>query len=189
MILNLLRYAVFIIFCAASLVALAAWLLRTKRVSPFGTFGKMLRSLSEPVLRPVEVRIVRMGGRPGSAGWWLVIGAAVVGVLIITLAQWLVTAFASSESAWRSGPRGVVSLLVEVAYRVLVFALIVRVVGSWFGAFRYSRWTSPAYRLTDWIVEPLRRVLPPFGPLDWTPLAAWVLLWIAQALLQRLLFF
>lgn len=189
MILNLLRYTVFVVFCVACLVALASWLVRTKRVSPFGPLGRTLRNLSERVLRPVEVKVVQLGGRPGSAGWWLVISTAVLGVLLITLAQWFITAFANTESAWRSGPRGVVSLLLITVYRVLVFALIVRVVGSWFGAFRYSWWAGPAYRLTDWIVEPLRRVLPPFGPFDWTPLAAWLVLWVVHALLQRLLFF
>jgi uncharacterized protein YggT (Ycf19 family) len=34
--------------------------------------------------------------------------------------------------------------------------------------------------LTEWILEPLRRVLPPFGPLDLSPLVAYLLLWVAQ---------
>lgn len=189
MLFTVLRYLVFAVFCCACLVALASWLLRTKRVTPFGTVGKTLRNLSEPVLRPVEIRVVRMGGRPGSAGWWLVIGVAVAGVILISLAQWLTAAVLDTTAAWRSGPRGLVSLLVDLTYTVLVVALVIRVLGSWIGAFRYSWWAGPAYRLTDWFVEPIRRVLPPFGALDWSPLAAWVALWIARALIQRILYF
>jgi YggT family protein len=72
---------------------------------------------------------------------------------------------------------------VSLAYSILVIALIVRVVGSWLGVFRYTWWMRPAYILTDWLVEPLRRVLPQFGPFDWSPLAALVALWILKAIL------
>jgi len=66
---------------------------------------------------------------------------------------------------------------------VLVVALFVRVLGSWFGLFRYARGLRAVYRLTDWVVEPLRRVLPPAAGFDWSPLAAWVVLWLLRQLL------
>src|SRR3989475_7495249 len=64
-------------------------------------------------------------------------------------------------------------LAVVVAYRILVAALVVRVIAGWFGYFRYTRWIRPAYALTDWLVEPIRRVLPIAGGFDWSPPAAW----------------
>jgi YggT family protein len=70
---------------------------------------------------------------------------------------------------------------------VLFIALVVRVLGVWFGAFRYSRWMRPAYALTDWLVEPLRRMLPPFGMFDMSPLVAWLVLWVIQGLLLSLI--
>jgi len=41
----------------------------------------------------------------------------------------------------------------------------------------------PAYVLTDWVVEPIRRVLPPAGGFDWSPLAAWLALWVLKRVL------
>ncbi|HLZ46338.1 MAG TPA: YggT family protein, partial [Gemmatimonadales bacterium] len=61
------------------------------------------------------------------------------------------------------------------------------VIASWFGQFRYSRWIRPAYFLTDWLVEPLRRIVPPLGGLDLTPLVALVLLSLARRLLLSFL--
>ena len=52
---------------------------------------------------------------------------------------------------------------------------------------RYSRWLRPAYWLTDWVVEPLRRVLPPFGMFDLSPLAAIFVLWILRAVIFAIL--
>ena len=170
--------------CAiAVLVAIAGWLVRTRRVSPFSSTGRLLRSLSEPVLRRVESPVVRAGGSPAHAGWWLVIGTAVVAVLCLSALEWVIQIAAQVIGAAAGGPRGLLLLAVSVAYDVLVVALFVRVLGSWFGLFRYARGLRAVYRLTDWVVEPLRRVLPPAAGFDWSPLAAWVVLWLLRQLL------
>jgi YggT family protein len=177
------RWLVFSVFCASLVVSLASWLVRTRRVAPFGALSRGLRSLSDPVLRPIEARVVRSGGNPANAGWWLVIGVAVVGVLLLSLLDWVAGIMVELAGAAGGGPRAVLRLGVVVAYNVLFIALLVRVFGSWFGAFRYSRWMRPAYALTDWLVEPLRRLLPPMGMFDLSPIAAWFVLWVLEQLL------
>src|SRR2546421_8458997 len=84
-----LRYLVFAAFAASVLVALASWLVRTRRISPFGALGRTLRTASDPLIRPIETRLVRAGGNPVHAGWWLVVAVAGAGVLLITLWDWL----------------------------------------------------------------------------------------------------
>jgi len=178
-----LRYVVFAAFAASALVALASWLVRTRRISPFGALGRTLRSASDPLIRPVETRLVRAGGNPAHAGWWLVVAVAAAGVLLVTLGNWLVETAYGVAGAFSAGPRAAIALAVVVAYKIIVVALVVRVLASWLGYFRYSRWLRPAYALTDWVVEPIRRVLPPTGGLDWSPLAAWLALWVLERLL------
>ncbi|PYP06182.1 MAG: hypothetical protein DMD27_05125 [Gemmatimonadetes bacterium] len=178
-----LRYVVFAAFAASALVALASWLVRTRRISPFGALGRTLRSASDPLIRPVETRLVRAGGNPAHAGWWLVVAVAAAGVLLVTLGNWLVETAYGVAGAFSAGPRAAIALAVVVAYKIIVVALGVRVLASWLGFFRYSRWLRPAYALTDWVVEPIRRVLPPTGGLDWSPLAAWLALWVLERLL------
>jgi len=178
-----LRYVVFAAFAASALVAFASWLVRTRRISPFGALGRTLRSASDPLIRPVETRLVRAGGNPAHAGWWLVVGVAAAGVLLVTLGNWLVETAYGVAGAFSAGPRAAIALAVVVAYKIIVVALVVRVLASWLGYFRYSRWLRPAYALTDWVVEPIRRVLPPTGGLDWSPLAAWLALWVLERLL------
>src|SRR5207245_1695255 len=82
-----LRYLVFAAFAASVLVALASWLVRTRRISPFGPLGRTLRAASDPLIRPIEARLVRAGGNPVHAGWWLAVAVAVAGS---PLAAWLV---------------------------------------------------------------------------------------------------
>ncbi|HXF95534.1 MAG TPA: hypothetical protein VNI61_05480, partial [Gemmatimonadales bacterium] len=88
--LTLIRYAVFGAFLLAAAAATASWLVRTRRISPFTPLGRGLKSLSDPLLKPVEARVYRAGGNPVNAGWWLVIGVAVLGVVALSVLQWLV---------------------------------------------------------------------------------------------------
>lgn len=184
---TVVRYLIFAVVALSALVALGSWLVRTRRVSPFSALGRGLRSSTDSVLRPLERRIVRMGGNPAHAGGWLVVITAVAGIVLVSLFGWLMTTFESARAAAVSGPRATISLILDLAYRIVIFALLVRVIASWFGLGRYSRWIRPAYILTDWIVEPLRRVVPSLGAIDITPLVAWFALWLARQMLYSLL--
>jgi len=185
---TLARYAVVAVFTLSVVIAFAAWLVRARRVSPFGALGRALRAASDPLIRPVEARLVRLGGNPVNAGWWLVVVVAVGGVVLLSLLDWAVGIFSGISAAAGGGPRAVLAFLIGALYSVLFAALLLRVIGSWFGLFRYSRWMRPAYALTDWLVEPIRRLLPPMGALDWSPLVAWLVLWLLKQLLLNVVF-
>jgi len=128
-----IRYLVFAAFAASVLLALASWLVRTRRVSPFGALGRTLRTASEPLIRPVETRLVRAGGNPVHAGWWLVVAVAAAGVLLITLWNWLVETAFGVAAAYTAGPRVMIAFAIDFVYRILVVAIWVRVIAGWFG--------------------------------------------------------
>lgn len=182
-----LRYVVLGLVALAALAALGSWLVRTRRISPFGVLGRTLRSATDPIMRPVERRLVRMGGNPVHAGGWLIVITAIAGIVLLSVIGWLIQTFAAVQLAATSGPRHTFALIVELLYRILMYALIVRVIASWFGLFRYSKWIRPAYILTDWIVEPLRRIVPPLGAMDLSPLVAWLALWFLKRILLTML--
>ena len=60
--------------------------------------------------------------------------------------------------------------------RLTRLALLVRVISSWFGISPYRPWMRPVMALTDWLIEPIRRILPPLGMIDFSPLVAWLAL-------------
>ncbi len=176
-----IRYVVFGVFLLAVVLAVLSWLVRARRISPFSAVGRAMRQMTDPLLHPVERLVVRRGGNPVAAGWWLVILVAVIGVLVVSLAQWLVDAYQEILSATQLGPRAVVAVIVNVVYYILIAALFIRVIGSWLGVFRYTFWMRPMYWLTDWIVEPIRRILPSMGQFDFSPFVAWILLLALRA--------
>jgi YggT family protein len=181
-IVTVVRYAVFAALCLAALAATGRWLVYSQKVSPFSALGRFLKKTSDPVLVPVEKRVVRYGGLPSHAGWWLIVGTAVIGVLLIWVTRGVIGTLYELRDAMASGGFGLIRYLLSAACDLLMIALIVRVVGSWIGAFRYSRWMRPAYFLTDWLVGPIAKVMPTYGGLDWSPFVAFLILWIVKAI-------
>jgi YggT family protein len=175
-----LRYAV---LAAAGIVALggvAALAVQSRALNPFGRAARAIRRLTDPVLLPIERRILRSGGNPQAAPWWLIGLAVVGGILVITVVEWLVTQVVTVLAAADVGPRPLVRLTVNWAFNLVMIALIVRIIGSWIGASRYTRWMRPFVFLTEWLLAPLRRIVPPIGLFDVTPLVAWILLQLAR---------
>jgi YggT family protein len=181
-VLMLVRYLVFAAAVACTAIAVGSWALRTRRLNPFGRTGRLVRRISEPVLDPIESMLLRQGGNPENAEVWLVGIAVVGGLLVVTVANWVVALVIRTSGAAAAGPRGVLHLIIYYASQLVLLALIARIIGSWFGVGRYNRWMRPAYKLTDWIVEPLRRVIPPFGMFDFTPLIAWILILVVRGI-------
>jgi YggT family protein len=167
-------------------VALTRWAVLHKHLQPFGPWARFVRRLSDPLLAPIEQRLVRAGRNPQDAIWWLLGIVVVAGLLLMSLSNWLVGAWFLAERAFTQGPRGWAWLAITAAYNVLVIALFVRIIGSWFGVDRHRKWIRPAYVITDWLINPIRRILPPMGLFDFSPLLAWLLLVILRNLLLRI---
>ena len=183
----LLRYAVLAAAAAAVLGAFGAMAVQARLVNPFGALARAIRALTDPLLTPIERRILRTGGNPQSAPWWLVAIAVAGGIVLITAVEWAAGQAASLAAAANLGPGYAVRLAVYWAFNAVILALVVRVMGSWIGASRYTPWMRPFVFLTEWLLAPLRRIVPPLGMFDLTPLIAWFVLqlvrdWVVRAL-------
>jgi len=183
----MLRWAVLAVVAVVAGGACAAMAVQRRLISPFGRTARAVRRVTDPLLVPIEHRMRRAGANPQSAPWWLIGIALVGGILAISIAEWLLGLAATVGAAAASGPRYVVALVVDLAFNLLMLALIVRVIGSWFGATRWTPWMRPFHAATEWMLAPLRRVLPSFGPIDVSPLVAWLLLSLLRSFVLRAL--
>ncbi len=181
------RGLVVAVFAYAVVVAATHWAVRSRRLNPFGGWARFVRRISEPVLRPLERRILRAGGSPSDAPLWLLGIALVGGLVLISLMRWAIGFTYELGALAQAGPRDWLIAAVSWVFRILMIALLVRVIGSWFSVSPYAKWMRPFIMLTEWLLEPLRRLLPPFGPLDLSPMVAYLLLWIAQQAVMRAL--
>jgi YggT family protein len=181
------RTLVIVALVYASVVALTHWAVRGRRIDPFGAWPRFMRKLSDPVLQPLERRILRAGGNPQNAPLWLlgiVIGG---GLLLLSLTGWLIGTAATLTMVAHGGPRLWIRMLIGALFTLLMAAILIRVIGSWLGIGPYNRWMRPFYALTNWLIDPIRRILPPFGMIDFSPMVAWLVLYVVRGFVMGLL--
>jgi YggT family protein len=171
----------------ASIVALTYWALRTRRINPFGIWPRFTRRISEPILLPLERRIIRAGGSPQDASLWLLGLVIVAGLLLLSLVHWLIGMTATMAAMAYAGPRAWFRFVLGGVFTVLMAAIFIRVVASWLGISPYRRWMRPVMVLTDWLIEPIRRILPPFGMIDFSPMVAWLVLWVVRGFVMGMI--
>ena len=185
---QVLRVLIVAALAGGAAVAATHWAVRSKRLNAFGAWPRFVRRSSDPLLQPLERRIVRMGGNPQNAPFWLLGLVVAIGLVAIGLFRWVAGMALALGVLAESGPGAWAAALLRVAFSVVKFALIVRVIASWFGLSPFSRWMRPVILLTDWIIRPLRRVVPPLGAIDITPLVAWLILIVVEGFVFSIFF-
>jgi YggT family protein len=174
---------VFALFALAALVAGVHWLVQNGKLQPFGAFPRFVRRLGEPFVRPLERRAVRSGGNPSRAPYYFFWVAVLGGLALIGLVNWLIGMVASLSASASAGPRGLLAFLINGIFSLILLALLVRILSSWFSISPYSKPMRLVYALTSWIIEPLQKVLPTLGPFDFSPLVAYLMLTLARSFL------
>lgn len=168
-------------------ICIVDWAVRTRRINPFNPVARFFRSTIDPFIAPIERRVVRAGGMPSAAPWWALVVAVVAAILLVTLLGFLRGQIAAVEFATATGTRGIFALLVSWTVAFLQIALLVRVLSSWISVSPYSPWIRWSYAATEWILRPLRAVVPMLGPIDITPIVAYFLLALARGLILSVL--
>ena len=181
---DVVKRALFWIGAVVAVIALVDWLVRTRRINPFGPVAQFFRKFVDPLMKPVETRIVRAGGQPASAPWWTLVFVVVGGLILISLLQFAGGVLQQASHAMNN-PRDAWRVAVSWTFSVVRIALIVRVVSSWVSLSPYSTWIRWTFTLTEWFLAPLRRMLPAMGPVDVSPLLAFLLLGIVEGAILR----
>lgn len=84
--------------------------------------------------------------------------------------------------------------ILNLVFDILIFLIFVDVIGSWIQALRVQL-PDPVYRLFHMvhaivapIMEPVRRIIPPIGGLDLSPIVALIGLQLIQRVLVSVLY-
>lgn len=77
--------------------------------------------------------------------------------------------------------------LLQMVFQVYTLILIVRVLITWVNPDPFNPVVQFLSRVTDPVLEPLRRVIPPLGPIDISPIVALLLLQALQHFIVRTL--
>lgn len=163
-----------------SIAFLLEWLVRTRRINPFHPAARLIRRFVDPMLAPVERRIVRAGGLPSSAPIWGLVGAVFAGILIVSGLDFVMQGLMGLLISLQAGPSGLFLVLLHLTFGLLRLAIILVVIVSWLPISPFSPWVRWAFAVTDPIIRPLREILPRVGMFDISPIVAYFLLGILE---------
>lgn len=76
---------------------------------------------------------------------------------------------------------------VDLIFTLLTLAIFARAILSWFVRDPYNPLVYWLDRITDPILEPIRRFVPPIGMMDITPIIALFILQFLQAIIHNLI--
>jgi YggT family protein len=168
-------------------VAAADWAVRTRRLNPFGSIARFLRARVDPQLAGVERRVLRAGGRPTATPLWALMAYVIAAMLVLAGMEMISSLLRQAVMATTVGGAGLLLLAVRWTFGVLTFALLVRVVASWVPSLGASRWVRWSYGATEWMLRPLRGLIPSLGVIDITPIVAYFALQLLQYLVETIL--
>lgn len=182
-----IRLALLVVGMVLAVVAALDWAARTRRLNPFSGIARFMRAKVDPRLGGVERQVVRAGGQLTATPWWALVAYVIIAALVIAAVDGVIGLVLDAQLAVGRGAVGVLFLLVRWTFAFLRIALIVRVVASWLPRLAHSRWLSWSFGATDWMLRPLRRVVPTLGVMDITPIVAYFGLVIVEWLVESVL--
>ena len=174
------RFALVVIAGIFAVFCVIDWMVRTRKVNLFGALARFSRSKIDPILEPIERRVVRAGGNPSSAPLWALAAVVIGGILLVSVLNFIRAELLGLAFAVQAGPRGLFKLFVSWTFDFIRIAILVRVVSSWLPISPHSGWIRWAYAVSEPILRPLRQVIPAMGPIDITPIIAYFLIGFLQ---------
>jgi YggT family protein len=167
-------------------VAIADWAVRTRRLNPFGGVARFLRNRVDPQLVGIERRVLRAGGHPTATPLWALVAYAIAALLVLAGLQLISGLMLDVLRATTVGGVELLLLAVRWTFGFLSFALLVRVISSWVPSLGASRWLRWSYGATEWMLRPLRGLIPSLGMIDITPIVAYFALKLFQYLVETI---
>jgi YggT family protein len=76
---------------------------------------------------------------------------------------------------------------ITIFFDLLIYAIIARILLSWFGGNRNGGFYRFIHEITEPILKTARKILPPIGMMDFSPILALIALDIIQSLLIKLI--
>jgi YggT family protein len=156
-------------------VVILRFLLQLTKADFYNPLSQFVVKVTSPVLRPLRRYI------PGFRG--LDISSLVLAWLVQTLVLFLVGVLAGLGLASLGAVLWSLPALVELAIDVFLYGVIIRVILSWINPDPFNPMVQLIHTLTDPVMAPVQRRLPPIGGLDLSPIAVTIGLIFMQMLL------
>jgi len=160
-------------------------LLNYMDVNPFKWSVRTVGRATDPVIMPVRRVLIGFRIDPKVAPFIAAILIIVAGYLLLQVAGTILNTVQGIIFALKSGRAGTpVAIIGYVIYGLLglyTLAIFVRIIFLWLSMSHAKPFMRFLVRVTEPLLAALRRLIPPVGMWDLSPIAAFVIVWLCQA--------
>ena len=151
-------------------------------LNPFGWMSRTIHRLTDALVVPVRGGLRNFGMDPKFAPLVAILLVILLGYFLLQLVGTIATTIAGVLVGVQEGAMiSVLGFLLYGAISIYILLIIIRIVFSW-GMVSYSnRLMRFLVDVTEPLLGPLRRIIPPLGWIDISPIVAFIILWLFQA--------
>lgn len=142
------------------------FLLGAVRADFYNPVSQFLVKVTDPLLKPLR-RVIPAIGKFDTSAWVVMLLLQFAALALTGLVQGI-----PMSGGWLL-MRSIAALL-ELLLNIYLFAILIQVILSWIGPAGYNPVVSILFSLTEPILAPCRRLLPPISGLDLSPILALV---------------
>jgi len=154
-------------------------------VNPFKWSARTVRRVTDPVIMPVRRVLVAFRIEPKAAPFIAVILIIVAGYLVVQVAGSILNTVAGIIFALTSGrvgtPVAIIGYVIFGFLGLYTLAIFIRIIFSLLSVTYANPLMRFLIRITEPLMGPLRRIIPPVGMFDISPIVAFLVLWLCQA--------
>jgi YggT family protein len=151
-------------------------------LNPFGWISRTIHRLTDGFLIPVRGGLRNFGMDPKFAPLVVILLVILLGYFLLQLIGAICSTILGVLVSVREGAMiSVLGYLLYGAISIYILLIIMRIVFSW-GRLSYrNRIMRFLIDVTEPLLGPLRRIIPPLGWIDISPIVAFIILWLFQA--------
>jgi YggT family protein len=150
-------------------------------LNPFGWIHRTVRRLSDPFVVPVRGGLRGFGVDPKFAPLVAILIVILLGYFALSLIATVATTIAGILAGVRAGAFvWVLGFILYGLISIYILFIFIRIVFSWGGLSYMNRLMRFLVDTTEPLLGPLRRIVPPLGMWDISPIVAFIILWLFQ---------
>jgi len=176
---HVLIYLIQTVLSLYLIAMLLRFLLQLVRADFYNPISQFIVKITNPLVVPLR-KIVRGYGSVDFASLLLALILQIVGIAAVFLLS--LGGIPAPSVLLMGGLLGIAALLVQIYF----FALLAVIILSWVAQGSHHPAIFILYQITEPVMAPVRKLLPPMGGLDFSPILVFVLINIVQIVLQHM---
>ena len=172
---NPLVFLVEVIFGLYLLIVLLRFLLQLVKADFYNPISQFIVKATSPALKPLRKVIPGFGG--------IDVASLVLAWIVATLKIFVIQLITAKSGLFLLALLLAIPAIVDLFFNIFLFSILIMVILSWVSPGGYNPAIGLLYSLNDPVMKPFRKIIPPMGGLDLSPMIVMVVIVLLQMLL------